>query len=436
MHSLAIALRQSGHTVTGSDDRIYDPARSRLAENGILPSSDGWDPARITPDLDAVILGMHAFEDNPELLRAQELNLNIYSFPEFIYEQSRNKQRIVIAGSYGKTSITAMIMHVLKAAGKDFDYLIGAQVPGFDNSVRITHDAPCIVLEGDEYLASRMDPRPKFLLYQPHIAVVTGISWDHINVYPTEEEYIDQFDSLIQSLPKAGVLIYNESDELLRGIANFHTVKEYHYMEPYSTPYYRVRGGTFYVRLEDKTQAVSLIGRHNMENIAAAWKVCQRLAVDLKEFLRHISTFEGAKLRLEKLQEREDLLVYRDYAHAPVKVQATVEAVRERYKDRNLVACLELHTFSSLDKAFLKHYRDSLKEASVRIVFVDGETVRKKRMDPITEADVKAAFGTDDLIFTTDPAEIDHQIRHSLKGKDILLMMSSGNFGGLALKEF
>ena len=433
MHSLAIALKQQGHTVTGSDDKIYDPAASKLRAQGLLPDAEGWHPARIHAGLDAVILGMHAFEDNPELAKARELNLPIYSFPDFIYQQSRHKQRIVIAGSYGKTTTTAMVMHVLQGVGKQFDYLVGAQVDGFDNPVRLTDEAPMIVLEGDEYLASRLDPRPKFLLYRPHIAVITGISWDHINVFPNEDVYEEQFANLLHQLEKAANIIYCEEDARLRALVETYTDANSQYRHAYATPKYKVRNGQYEVKLEGEQAVVPLMGRHNMTNLAAAWRVCKQVGVEIEDFFRHMQTFKGASIRLEVQHESEAQVLIRDYAHAPAKVQASVEAVRERYPKRNLIAVVELHTFSSLNASYLPLYHKTLKKADHRIVYVNPEAVAQKRMPPITHDQLVGAFGAKDLVYVTNPAELTQAIQQAQGQRDALLLMSSGNFGGVEM---
>lgn len=431
MHSLAIALQQAGHQVTGSDDQIYDPARSRLERYGLLPPAMGWDAARVQPDLDAVILGMHAFDDNPEWQKAQALGLKIFSFPEFIYEHARNKHRIVIAGSYGKTTVTSMIMHVLERVGKGFDYAVGADVPGFEVPVRLSDRAPVILIEGDEYLASRADPRPKFLLYQPHMTVITGISWDHINVFPTEAEYAQQFAKLVQAMPKAADIIYCEEDKDLAKMVEREADTSTHYLHPYRTLPYKVIEGQYHVKLGDERRPVAVIGKHNMANMAAAWEVCQLLSVPVEDFLTHIATFTGARARLQVLHERDDLVLIRDYAHAPAKVKASVEAVRERYRQSNLIACAELHTFSSLNKNFLPHYRHSLKAGDTRIVFLDPKALEKRRMPAISDEEIRQAFGDPKIQVAHTAAELEALIAQSRRGRDVLLLMSSGTFAGL-----
>jgi len=433
MHSLAIALKEQGHRVSGSDDHIYDPAASRLREHGLLPEEEGWHPECIHAELDAVILGMHAFEDNPELARARDLGLPIYSFPAFIFEQSRQKQRIVIAGSYGKTTTTAMVMHVLEAAGKKFDYMVGAQVEGFDNPVRLSDDAPVIVMEGDEYLASRIDPRPKFMLYKPHITVITGISWDHINVFPTEDVYEEQFANLLHDLEKAANIIYCEEDARLRALVETYTDANSQYRHPYATPKYKVKNGRYEVKLEGEQAVVPLIGRHNMTNLAAAWRVCRQVGIEIEDFFQHMQSFKGAATRLELIEETPKQVLIRDYAHAPAKVKASVEAVHERYPDRKLIAVVELHTFSSLDANYLPFYQKTLKQADHCIVFVDPEAVARRRLPPITTDQLQGAFKEKNLVHVGSAQELLEAIAQARTGKDALLLMSSGNFGGLAL---
>lgn len=435
MHNLAIALQRAGHTVSGSDDEIYEPARSNLAQAGLLPDSEGWSPERVQADTDAVIVGMHAKKDNPELAKAKELGLKVYSFPGFIAEHSRSKQRIVIAGSHGKTTITSMVMHVLNGLDRKFDYLVGGQVEGFDGGVRLSKEAPVIILEGDEYLTSPEDPRPKFLLYKPHVAVISGIAWDHINVFPTEAEYSHQFEKLVSCMPKAGMLIFNEGDKRLVNIIKAHGDKEVYYLYPYKAPDYRIRDGKFEVKIAGNRQAVSVIGRHNMANLAAAWQVCALLAVEVEDFLRLIATFKGAGNRLEVIHEDSDNLIYKDFAHSPSKVKATAEAVMELHKKKNVIACLELHTFSSLSKEFLSQYKDTLKAVKNKVIFINAHTLKMKNLPAISKDELVAAFGDKTLVFASTPEELKSAIG-KMKGKDnVFLMMSSGNFAGQDLKE-
>ena len=436
MHNLALALAQSGHIISGSDDEIHNPARDRLLQAELLPAIEGWFPEKISPDLDAVILGMHAKADNPELLRARQLGIKVYSFPEFIFEHSKNKQRIVIAGSHGKSSITAMIMHVLRLADYDFDYLVGAHVDGFDFNVRLREESSIILIEGDEYFASALDQRPKFLIYDPHIVILSGVSWDHINVFPTEEDYIKPFISLVQNLTKSGMLIYNKEDKIVRDIAHRYTHHENHSTYPYITPSYKVnKEGIAEIKLEGKRFPIQLIGKHNASNIAAAWEVCKLLAVSPDEFMQYIGSFQGAGMRLQKIYEDQQTLVIRDFAHAPSKVLATVNAVSEHYKDRNVIACLELHTFSSLNKAYLGRYRNTLKKIKNKLVLVSQKTLQLKRMPGISADDIKKAFHDSGIKYVQSKIELLAGLKPMLKNKNVILLMSSGNFENLDIKE-
>src|SRR5579859_534804 len=366
MHQLAIALKRKGYAVTGSDDEIFEPARTNLQKEGLLPASTGWEPARIQPGLDAVILGMHAKGDNPELQRALELSLPIYSFPEYIYQESRDKRRVVVGGSHGKTTTTAMIMNVLAAAGKDFDYLVGARLEGFPQSVNITH-APVIVCEGDEYPASTLEKRPKFHFLFPHIAVITGIAWDHINVFPTFDNYLEQFRIFIGMIEPDGVLIYNDTDPVLKKLVTEHpsTVRRI----GYGIPGYRIENGITLVTLEGQTGALKVFGEHNLLNLHAAFLVAKELGLDAGDFLGGMASFSGAAKRLELIGAKDGVNVYRDFAHAPSKVKATIQAVKMQFPDRQLIAVLELHTYSSLNEQFLDQYHGSLDPADKAVVF-------------------------------------------------------------------
>jgi UDP-N-acetylmuramate: L-alanyl-gamma-D-glutamyl-meso-diaminopimelate ligase len=433
MHNLAIALREGGHEVSGSDDEIYEPSRSHLAKHQLLPDRDGWHPERITRGLDVVILGMHARKDNPELLRAQELGIPIYSFPEFIYEHSKDKHRVVIAGSHGKTTITAIVVHVLNYYNRRFDYVIGARVKGIDNTVRLS-DAPLIIIEGDEYLASALDPTPKFLRYQHHIGLISGISWDHANVFPTEEEYVKQFDLFADQTPKGGILIYCETDSmaLMIGKKERADVQEISYKSHAHTS---DNNGQFYLTNGKDRTPIKIFGSHNFQNLSAAKEVLKKLGITPEQFHEAISSFEGAAGRLQKLKENSSCTVYKDFAHAPSKVKATVKALKEIYPSRDLVACLELHTYSSLNKRFIPQYKDSMKAAQVPIVYFDNALVKKKNLEPITEDDIRNAFATPGLKVFQDKKELEEfLVTQSWKNKN-LLMMSSGNFGGISLPE-
>jgi UDP-N-acetylmuramate: L-alanyl-gamma-D-glutamyl-meso-diaminopimelate ligase len=433
MHNLAIALKQAGHEITGSDDEILEPARTALLKHGILPKKEGWYAERITGSTDVVMLGMHAAKNNPELLRAQELGLKIYSFPDYIYEQSKDKQRIVVAGSHGKTTITAMIIHVLTACNRKFDYVIGARVKGIEQTVKLT-DAPVIIIEGDEYLSSALDPTPKFLRYHHHIGLISGIAWDHANVFPTEDEYVKQFDLFADQTPKGGTLIYCEQDSmaLMIGKKERPDVAEISYKGHSHTA---DNAGHFFLTANKEKFPVKIFGSHNFQNINGAKEVLKKLAITQAQFYSAISTFQGASGRLELLGQNNSVAVYKDFAHAPSKVTATVKAVKEVYPTRDLVACVELHTFSSLNKKFLPQYKDSLKNVQTPIVYFNPEKLKAKKLDPISVSDVRSAFHNPNIEVFEDAAKVQaFLLSQEWKNKN-LLMMSSGNFGGIDLKQ-
>ena len=432
MHNLALALRQQGYTITGSDDEIYEPSRSRLDEHGLLPAEMGWFPANIHTSLDAVIVGMHARKDNPELAKAQELRLPIYSYPEYIYRQSRQKQRVVIAGSHGKTTITSIILHVMKYHNRTFDYLVGAQIDGFETMAQLTTEAPVIIIEGDEYASSPIDPRPKFLHYQPHIALISGIAWDHVNIYPTWDEYVDQFELLADGMPKAGVLIFDETDNMLDVIGQ----KERADITkiPYEAHPSEIVGGQTFLITKQKTRVpVLLFGEHNMKNMAGAMTVLDQIGITDAQFYEAIPTFKGAARRLEKVTQQGDRILFRDFAHAPSKVEATTEAVKHQYPGQKLLAAVELHTFSSLNRAFLGQYKDCLDAADEAVVYFNAHMLAVKRLDPITTDDVIAAFDRPNLRVFTDTAELRAYLLDQHNTAEIFLLMSSGTFGGLDL---
>jgi UDP-N-acetylmuramate: L-alanyl-gamma-D-glutamyl-meso-diaminopimelate ligase len=433
MHNLAIALKQAGHDVTGSDDEIYEPSRSTLSSHGLLPSKDGWDADRITPAVDVVILGMHARKDNPELVRAQQLGIKIYSFPDYIFANSRDKQRVVIAGSHGKTTITAIIIHVLNYFNRKFDYIIGAKVPGIEYTVRLT-DAPLIIIEGDEYLSSALDPVPKFLRYQHHIGLISGIAWDHANVFPTEEDYVKQFDLFADQTPKGGILIYCEQDSmaLMIGKKERPDVQEISYK---SHSHAADNNNQFFLNNGKDRVPVRIFGSHNFQNISGAKEVLKKIGITNEQFFEAISTFEGAAGRLQKIKEYNSCTVYKDFAHAPSKVKATVKAVKEIYPSRDLVACLELHTYSSLNKKFIPQYKDSLKAAQVPVVYYNAEKMKAKNLEPFTEHDIRTAFANPSIHVFQNPKNLeDFLTTQKWKNKN-LLMMSSGNFGGINVSE-
>ena len=435
MHNLALALQQQGYTITGSDDEIYEPSRARLEKHGLLPAEMGWFPATVHADLDAVIVGMHARKDNPELAKAQEMGLPVYSYPEYIYRQSRQKQRVVIAGSHGKTTITSLILHVLKHHNRPFDYLVGAQIDGFETMAQLTSDvdgsaAPVIIIEGDEYPSSPIDPRPKFLHYQPHIALISGLAWDHVNIYPTYDEYVDQFELLADGMPKAGILIFDETDNMLDVIGQ----KERADITkiPYEAhPGEIIDGQTFLITKQKEKVPVLVFGEHNMKNIAGAMTVLDKIGITEAQFYEAVPTFKGAARRLEKVASRDQRILFRDFAHAPSKVEATTEAVKHQYPNQKLLAAVELNTFSSLNRAFLDQYKGSLDAADEAVVYVNAHTLAVKRLEPITPDDVIAAFERPGLRVFTDTAELQTYLLSQRDAAEIFLLMSSGTFGGL-----
>ena len=425
MHNLALAVAsKAGYKVTGSDDEIFDPALSHLREAGLLPDEMGWHPERITKDIDAIILGMHAREDNPELVRARELGLKIYSFPEYLYEQTKDKIRIVVGGSHGKTTTTSMILYVLNRLGIEADYMVGAQIEGFERMVRLSDTAKYAVFEGDEYLTSPLDLRSKFLWYHPHVAILTGIAWDHINVFPTFPEYVETFRKFVRSIEPNGSFIFFHGDENLRLIANEMTTCRHDDMT--LIPYDAYTGNV----------PMQVFGRHNMQNLQAAMLACHCIGVAPDDFYREISTFTGASNRLEKICETADCVAYKDFAHSPSKLKATVNAVRERYPEKKLVACMELHTFSSLMADFLPQYKGCMAEADVAFVYFNPKVIEHKRLTPITAEEVRDAFGTKNVEVFTESEALQARLKGLEYKNTALLMMSSGTFDGINVKEF
>jgi UDP-N-acetylmuramate: L-alanyl-gamma-D-glutamyl-meso-diaminopimelate ligase len=432
MHQLAIALHRKGYQVSGSDDEIYEPARTNLAREGLLPPEDGWHPPRITPDLNAVLLGMHAREDNPELIRARELGLPVFSFPEYIYRESRQKTRVVIAGSHGKTTITSMIMHVLQQSARDFDYLVGAALAGFAHSVRLS-DAPVLVCEGDEYPASALEKIPKFLFYHPHIAVLSGIAWDHINVFPSQDSYLNAFRRFIEEMPPDSTLVYQAEDVVLSRLVR--ETGAHLKLIPYGTPAYVIRDGVTVVTLGQQPVPLRVFGRHNLQNVLAAQWVTGLLGVEEKAFREAIASFQGASRRLEKIGDFPGATLFRDFAHAPSKVRASLQAVREQFPDRQLAAVLELHTYSSLNARFLPEYAHVLDGADQAAVFYSNHALALKRLPPLQADQVREAFGRKDLLVFQDSDQL-RAFLTRLPAKDTnLLMMSSGSFEGLPPAE-
>ena len=442
MHNLAIALHLKGYQVTGSDDEIFDPARTRLQRYGLLPPTIGWDPARITPDLDAVVLGMHARKDNPELLRAQELGLKIYSYPEYLYEQSKDKTRVVIGGSHGKTTTTAMILHVLQRVGIDADYMVGAQLEGFEVMVKLSQEAKVMVIEGDEYLTSPIDPRPKFHLYRPNIAIMTGIEWDHINVFPTFEIYKEQFAKFIDLIAPDGTLIYCDDDKEVQSVAKGNERRDLTKL-PYNVPTHHVDNEVTYLDTPEGTVPLKIFGRHNLLNLTAARMACNTLGISNEQFYNAIQSFKGASKRLELVEQTPLAAVYKDFAHAPSKLRATVAAMKEQYPSRRLVACMELHTFSSLTDAFLTQYDGTMDKADIAIVYFNPHAIEHKKLPPLSIDRVLRAFNNPNIKVYNDSKQLVNDL-HTLfdtirtENPELntnLLLMSSGNFDGVDFNQ-
>ena len=433
MHNLALALHEKGDRITGSDDAIFEPSKSRLAAKGLLPESLGWFPEKVTPEVDAIILGMHAKADNPELIKAQELGITIYSYPEFLYEHAKNKTRVVIGGSHGKTTITSMILHVLKYHEVEVDFMVGAQLDGFDRMVHLTDQNEIIVLEGDEYLSSPIDLRPKFHLYKANIALLSGIAWDHINVFPTFENYVDQFRIFVDTMVKGGMMVYNVEDEVVKEVVEqtSNQIKKY----PYKTPDYSIENGATVLDTAEGEVHLEIFGKHNLQNLEGARSICFHLGISEEEFYEAIADFKGDSKRLEKIAENDHTVVFKDFAHSPSKVEATTNAVKEQYVNRKLLACLELHTYSSLNEDFLKEYIGTLDKADEAVVFYSPHAVKIKRLKEVSEQQIAKAFKRDDLIIYTDPKAFkDYLFSRDLKDT-ALLLMSSGNYGGLDFDE-
>ena len=433
MHNLAIALHNKGEHVTGSDDEIFDPSRSRLAAKGLLPEQYGWFEDNISSDIDAVILGMHAKLDNIELLRSKALGLTIYSYPEFLYEQSKNKTRVVIGGSHGKTTITSMILHVMHYHDKEVDYMVGAQLEGFDTMVHLTKENDFIVLEGDEYLSSAIDRRPKFHLYKPNIALLSGIAWDHINVFPTFDNYVEQFRIFLSQITHGGAIVYNQEDIEVKQVVETaqNQIKKY----PYQTPKYSVENGDTLLDTQDGPMPIEVFGKHNLNNLEGARWICQLMGVQQEDFYEAIATFKGASKRLEKIAQGPTSIAYKDFAHSPSKVMATTQALKNQYPERSLLACLELHTYSSLNPEFLSEYKGTLNGADKAVVFYSPKAVKIKKLDAVSSAQILNAFQREDLLVFTDPAAFQDYLFEQDFNNTSLLLMSSGNYGGLDFEK-
>jgi UDP-N-acetylmuramate: L-alanyl-gamma-D-glutamyl-meso-diaminopimelate ligase len=432
MHNLALALHHKGYQVTGSDDHFFEPSKSRLTKYNLLPESEGWDEKRITKNIDAIILGMSSRKDNPELLKAQELGIKIFSYPEYLYEQSKNKTRVVIGGSHGKTSITAMILHVLQYVNLDFDYMVGAQLEGFDTMVKLS-DAPIIILEGDEYLSSPIDRRPKFHLYHPHIALLSGIAWDHINVFPTYENYVEQFDIFIDLIEKQGNIIYCENDPEVKKVVerSTNTIKK----QSYQTPLHKIIDGTTYLLTSHGEIPLLIFGEHNLQNLEGARKVCLALGLSDKQFYDAIQSFKGAAKRLELVKKSTSTVIYKDFAHSPSKLKATIHALKKQYENRRLIACMELHTYSSLNETFLEQYNGSMEEADVAMVYFNPKTLEIKKLTAISPEQVASHFNKKGIQVFTNSQEMVAALKKTSWENANLLLMSSGNFDGISFEQ-
>lgn len=431
MHNLAIALHLKGYLVTGSDDNIFEPSKSRLDKYGLLPEKFGWFPSKISSDLDFVILGMHAKADNPELLESKIKNIKILSYPEFIYEMSKDKTRVVIGGSHGKTSITAMILHVLNSNNKDVDYMVGAQLEGFETMVHLTDQNDFILLEGDEYLSSPIDRRPKFHLYQPNIALLSGISWDHINVFPTNENYINQFEMFLDTIVQGGVLVYNKLDKEVEKIT-LRCEKSIRKLE-YSMPEHFIKDGKTFLITDEGDIPLNIFGDHNLSNLAGAKLICQLMGVHDEEFYSSIISFKGADKRLETILEMKDRLVFKDFAHSPSKVEATTKALKKQFQERKLIALLELHTFSSLNENFINQYRDTLNSADLAILYYDPNAVLMKGLSEINHQEIINAFNDKNLKVFSDNIKLEEFLLNQSFANSNLLFMSSGNYASIDL---
>lgn len=428
MHNLAIALSRKGVNVTGSDDEIFEPSRTRLEKQGILPVNLGWDESRITNSIDAIILGMHAREDNPELLKAKGLNIPIFSYPEYLYEQSKDKTRVVIGGSHGKTTITSMLLHVVNALNMDVDYMVGAQLEGYDCMVRLSESAKIMILEGDEYLSSPIDRRPKFHLYKPNVAIISGIAWDHINVFPTFENYVDQFDIFCSLIEEGGTLIYNEDDPEVQKLGQKYASSKR--TVAYGVPTYEVTATGTRLFHEGEIYELRVFGEHNLQNLMGAMRIGQAIGIQSHDFLTAIQSFTGAGKRLQKVKEQGDFILFKDFAHSPSKLKATTKAVKDQFKSRKVIACMELHTFSSLKKEFLPHYLNSMQMADEAVVYYSPDVVAHKKLEPISKELVSYGFGGNVHVMNTTKEVLDF-IRTKTWNNSVLLMMSSGNFDGI-----
>ena len=433
MHNLAIALKLKGYSITGSDDTINDPSKSRLKKYNLLPEKEGWFSDKISPDIDAVVLGMHAKDDNPELLKAREIGLKIYSYPEFIFNQSKDKIRIVIGGSHGKTSITSLVLHVLRTLNIESDYMVGAQLDGFEVMVKLSDTSKYIVLEGDEYLSSALDLRPKFHLYKSHIALISGIAWDHINVFKTFENYLKQFEIFINSIEKNGTLVYNELDPELKKLVRSNK-SNLNYIS-YSIPKHKIIDGISFIDINNRLYRLKIFGDHNLQNISGALNICKALGVESEDFYNAITSFNGASNRLELVYKSSDTIIFKDFAHSPSKVKATTEAVHKQFPNRKLISFFELHTYSSLNPLFLEKYRDTLKHSDECYIYYSEKNMRIKRLEPIDSELIIRSFNHSSLTVIDNYEKLNKKIYDLDLSNSVLLMMSSGKFGGLDIDK-
>ena len=429
MHNLAITLKQLGYEVSGSDDKIYDPSKSRLEKYNLLPENLGWFPELIDKEIDFIVLGMHAKKDNPELLKALDLDCKIYSYPELIFEFSKSKTRITIGGSHGKTTVSSMILHVLDFYDIKVDYLLGAQIEGFENMVHITDDNEFILIEGDEYLSSPIDNSPKFHKYNSNIAVITGIAWDHINVFPSFENYISQFEKFIETITDGGVLVFNELDELVLDIVNKSekTIRKI----GYGKPNFEIVDGVTYVKTSEGDVPLKVFGDHNLSNLSAAKQICALMGVFDDEFFAAIASFKGASKRLETIYRDNNKIIIKDFAHSPSKLKATIDAVKNQFSNKNIIAVYELHTYSSFNQKFIKEYLNSMSSADKKIVYYDDEVLKIRSEFKINEKIIKDSFGSDDLIVISKKSMLEQSISKINLYNTVLLMMSSGNFSSI-----
>ncbi|MBN8702696.1 MAG: peptidoglycan synthetase [Bacteroidetes bacterium] len=434
MHNLAIALHKKGYKVTGSDDEIVEPSKGRLLKYGLLPSQIGWNPSCIDSSIDAIILGMHARIDNPELLKAQELGLKIYSYPDYIYEQTKDKTRVVVAGSHGKTTITSIILHVLKHNNVKCDYLVGAQLEGFETMVNLEHESKVAIIEGDEYLASPIDRRPKFHIYKPHIAILSGIAWDHINVFPTFENYVDQFRQFLNMFEPNGTIVYCKEDEWVQKVVTEN--KSGLEKLPYAVPENFIENGVSFLKTSFGNIPLKVFGNHNLMNLNGARIVCNKIGISDADFYNAISTFKGAAKRLELVKKNDQTAIYKDFAHSPSKLKATIMATKQQYPNRKLIACMELHTFSSLNENFLKEYSGAMDDCDVAVVYFNPHTIAHKKLKPITIEQVQQSFMNNAIKVFTSSNDVREFIKKNKFDNTNLLLMSSGNFDGIDFAKF